>query len=701
MSALSHLRVVATAAFPANTSVAMEHSIRRETEPIPVFGDDSVLVWNLNCLGRPANANGAWGRISFIGLENTWLTYAKEIAMILLNPSHPLLLNRGVFLSTPPRQPRTVRSFVKCMAILQDLAKDNGFPASLTWWSRDDFINSIRHLQQVPQPSPQVIASVGKIAALLYTCRSVLSEGGIAQHPWPNPENNPLRGTQRRKPLATQPVSPELFYPLIQAAWAYVSLFSVDIIAARGRSAVSNERPRQPASTGSLDTSFDQYMDRDDEPILLKKSRHPTQKEQENVNWRQLSARITGGATLDLFTNGNLSGRRRRHVVAQALQSGRISVVGGVFAPVQALPGRDRPWRDSFDSHSAGVETRMLREACYVIIASMTMMRDSEVQELQRGSVTAHYGVAALKSPLIKNEPHRPLKYWWITDPVQKAIEVLESTSPHETHLFSSSRASTARSKVADQRGFHVTKALQRFRKRINETVLSTGLSPIPAGPITPHMLRRTMALLTEYEHGGQIAAGLQLKHSQATGTSNALTASYSRETERWAKERGEVKARTTARLALDELAVGTPKEISAQGPGGSSVQRVIGSTRRSAAQVVDKTTRARLLAAEFPDMRFGTINLCLGDKGIAACLTKSERETNTDVKPSMCVPSECPNSVLLPTHIAVWKAEEKSLLELRSSRRLSALNRARIDSELLSIRKAIRDKNSTEDATR
>ncbi|WP_156109996.1 hypothetical protein, partial [Cryobacterium sp. MLB-32] len=200
MSALSHLRVVATAAFPANASVAMEHSIRRETEPIPVFGDDSVLVWNLNCLGRPANANGAWGRISFIGLENTWLTYAKEIAMILLNPSHPLLLNRGVFLSTPPRQPRTVRSFVKCIAILQDLAKDNGFPASLTWWSRDDFINSIQHLQQVPQPSPQVIASVGKIAALLYTCRSVLSEGGIAQHPWPNPENNPLRGTQRRKP---------------------------------------------------------------------------------------------------------------------------------------------------------------------------------------------------------------------------------------------------------------------------------------------------------------------------------------------------------------------------------------------------------------------------------------------------------------------------------------------------------------------
>ncbi|WP_231556529.1 hypothetical protein, partial [Cryobacterium sp. MLB-32] len=60
MSALSHLRVVATAAFPANASVAMEHSIRRETEPIPVFGDDSVLVWNLNCLGRPANANGAW-----------------------------------------------------------------------------------------------------------------------------------------------------------------------------------------------------------------------------------------------------------------------------------------------------------------------------------------------------------------------------------------------------------------------------------------------------------------------------------------------------------------------------------------------------------------------------------------------------------------------------------------------------------------
>ncbi|WP_233204306.1 hypothetical protein, partial [Cryobacterium sp. Y62] len=184
-------------------------------------------------------------------------------------------------------------------------------------------------------------------------------------------------------------------------------------------------------------------------------------------------------------------------------------------------------------------------------------------------------------------------------------------------------------------------------------------------------------------------------------GSVGETTNSAVRNTRGRSKERGEVKARTTARLALDELAVGTPNEISAQGPGGSSVQRVVGSTRRSAAQVVDKTTRARLLAAEFPDMRFGTINLCLGDKGVAACLTKSERETNADVKPSMCVPAECPNSVLLPTHIKVWKAEEKSLLELRSSRRLSALNRARIDSELLSIRKAIRDKHPTEDATR
>ena len=71
----------------------------------------------------------------------------------------------------------------------------------------------------------------------------------------------------------------------------------------------------------------------------------------------------------------------------------------------------------------------MLRNACYVLVVGLSMMRDSEIHEITPGSIVDYYGTPAIKSTKGKHDPNLPIKHWWITAPVAEAVVVAEQLS--------------------------------------------------------------------------------------------------------------------------------------------------------------------------------------------------------------------------------------------------------------------------------
>ena len=49
----------------------------------------------------------------------------------------------------------------------------------------------------------------------------------------------------------------------------------------------------------------------------------------------------------------------------------------------------------------------MIRAACYIFVAALSMMRDSEIQEIGRDAIVSHYGSPAIRSRRIKHDRGR------------------------------------------------------------------------------------------------------------------------------------------------------------------------------------------------------------------------------------------------------------------------------------------------------
>ena len=73
------------------------------------------------------------------------------------------------------------------------------------------------------------------------------------------------------------------------------------------------------------------------------------------------------------------------------------------------------------------------------------------------------------------------------------------------------------------------------FTGYVNRHRHLTGLPHIPEGKVTPHMFRRTMAMLTSDFPGSEIAIGMQLKHMATRALANRHTQGYYAAAPAWA----------------------------------------------------------------------------------------------------------------------------------------------------------------------
>jgi hypothetical protein len=422
--------------------------------------------------------------------------------------------------------------------------------------------------------------------------------------------------------------------------------------------------------------------------------------------WKPLARLVYERPLNDLLSAQYEEGRTRRRMVEEVVAAGRTVPVDGKgthlhlpidtahFAMVTRADGRRGPWRESISRADLDVELRMVRAAIYVFVAALSMMRDSEVQEIERGALTTHYGSSALRSHKVKHDPSSPELYWWIIEPVAEAIAVAARLSWHPTHVFATINPPTGKGRRG-RRGIIARQDIENFITYVNAHHEQYGLEEIPAGKVYPHMLRKTMAVITRQEPDGEIALGLQLKHAARRALANRVTEGYGHKDPAWAKEFDDQLELAAATRLVELLRDRQSGADVAVGPGAArlhaGLDKVLDHIEQAQddpelrAQVMDDRTLALLLREEFPSLHWGTLNHCLWNADTAECQNTLPQELRgSGPLLGMCQPAKCRNSVVIKKlHGRLWLAEENDLKAMLRTKKLSPVRDASLQARL------------------
>ncbi|MFD9223327.1 hypothetical protein ACFWDI_25730 [Streptomyces sp. NPDC060064] len=716
----------------------------------PAFGH--IDEWPCDCLRRPANKSPAQWKCVF-PLDPVWNLRAREVAFSMLNPNHQALRNAGIFLPRKKWAPATVIKVCFSVSQLGAWALREGMPDNLHFWSVEDWQGYIDHCASSTKPE-SVRSAVGAVRHLV-RFSPILTGTDPLEDPWPGQTDSDVAKVATCDGLATPSIPPEVWWPLLRAAWSYIDRFSASILDQRDREAEgAATAPTAPAtlSAESINHQLELWLTNPANLVPVS-DRDARFNPKGSPIWSSLSRAVTTGASSTAFaTKNNRQGMERRQKVLRMIEeTGRIRPVHPAGAkqfepdyadygtrrrssqamdatlqkwlanpanlvPVHAETSRLAPgepvWsaleallydtservdvfgigskqgrrrRDLVLQAAVGErrivywdkqlarDLRMLRASCYIFVAALSAMRDSEIQEIQRGALTQHYGAPAIGSRKSKGDSSRPQANWWIIEPVAQALAVAERLSWHDTHVFATMTPPSEGGPAGRGRaGISAADDIDFFIETVNVTRHLTGVEEIPPGRVRPHMFRRTMSIIASQQPDGDIALGIQLKHAARRALANRLTGAYGKPDAKWAKEFDTDLQTAAAQKLVGLLQARRTGATIAVGPGATrfhagldKVNAVIVANSTLRAQVADERLEITLLRDEFANLHLGTVNHCLWNAPTAECqnqLPPAQRGQAPLL--GACQPSRCRNSVLTLSHERIWRMEEADLVE-------------------------------------
>ncbi|MDV9168640.1 hypothetical protein R6V09_00590 [Streptomyces sp. W16] len=474
------------------------------------------------------------------------------------------------------------------------------------------------------------------------------------------------------------------------------------------RRASTGKQPRSPAE---LDAVLQGWLADPAHLVPVCEDTVPTRRGPRTVRtprWAVLARLIYGTHSPHTISVSTAAGRRRRERVQAAVDAGQCQVLTGQahgadlprptphFTHVQRADGTTGPWRTHLTDRELGDELRALQGAVYCFVAALSMMRDSEIQEIRRGALTVHYGSPAVRSHKRKSEPAPIAEKWWIIDPVATALTVMERLSQHPTHLFTTLTHPGAFGRGASgRRGVKAPDVIDAFIAHINFRHTYTGLQPIPEARVRPHQFRKTMSVICAQEPDGEIALGIQLKHAARRILANPTTHSYAAPDGTWMREFDDRLATAAAAKLTNLLTARTAGHPVAVGP---AAPRLHAGLDRAAAQVpdahtnhegqlqalvADARTAADLIRSELPELHLGTLNHCLWQPERAECTKQLPEAERGAPLIGACQPARCRNSAVTADHARVWLAEHHDLAQQLRDRRLPPARRAALQARL------------------
>lgn len=672
--------------FWSDGAAVLQSSSLESNHEVPRFGERRI--WALDALGVPRNARSRM-RIHFSRFEGEWNLRAREIAMARLNPAHEVVRDAGLYLKGKPLHPATINArLLGVLRFSRWLEREHPLLSigDVTQAHLDSFLDPIR-ANRGASTVKVMITSLRE----LFDLRLVLTGDVLSFRPWGDVDATKLSGQRAHGELATAPIPPHAWWPILRASWRYIDVFAPDILAAEKELARQSTR-RVRYDRGDIEDEFIRWLTADDSYVPVHRS-VPDGYRHGLINWHALSMMVSRGGSTGVFAPGNSEGRRRRQRVRDAVATGKIStVVGGLrveTAQVTRRDGSQGPWIDGWDARTIDEQRAALMGACLVLCLALTMMRSSEILSIRKGAITTHYGAPAVRAKLRKLRGRGEDHKWWITEPVVKALRIAESLSTGD-YVFSSLKPGSV--------DFYPGVRIRSFFSVVNRIADSAGLDPIPDINVTPHMFRRTMAIIAGQQPDGEIALGLQLKHVARRALANSTTSGYAATTADWAAEFEHELQESVASKLVAQWSEGSLRGARLAGAGaqkfraGLEEAAAVASVSPAGPQTGDQRLLRTLLRDEFSTLRWGTVNHCLGVLEQAACLRGvPEDVASHGVMPNRCDPTGCANSVITSEHKAVWVAEEKDLREKLKDRRMAPHHRRQLDGELREVRDVLR----------
>src|SRR5712691_7844784 len=486
-----------------------------------VFGSNR---WDLTGLRTTVNKPPSAHLLDFtVGLPGPWSLLARELCMCRIDVR--AARQAGIIIKRPaqPLTSRTLTSHVRRVAAFA-AQTGRGLPST---WTPPDADALLRWHAERTRSHRDLVKTV-ELARDLRRFAPLLTAGGLRFEPWPGLAKEQiltrvLGGSAPPAPEGTlTPLLPlEAFIPLFLAARAYVEVFAADILclhrcflrepgthdrvpaAEAVRAWAAHPGTRVPGCT-ERSAALAAAKTRPGEPI-----------------W-QVIARLAGASPKALRSGCG-------PIIQELTDAGRTwPGLGPVTAAAERPDGSTGPWRGPFETiGDLNQERAMLRAAACIVLVGLTGMRDSEAQELRRDAVHDYYGTPALRTRRHKLRGGEPEPVsWWACDLAIAAYHVLEALSEHPDHVI----AGITRNRRA---GINARHAMHSFAARINATIATTGLAPIPdVRQLSPQVLRETAAYaMGRFTELGDLVTGYLFGHARATTTTTTTTttASYQR----------------------------------------------------------------------------------------------------------------------------------------------------------------------------
>jgi integrase len=347
-----------------------------------------------------------------------------------------------------------------------------------------------------------------------------------------------------------------------------------------------------------------------------------------------------------------------------------------LWTPMTADIG-GRPWLERMPYRAYAFYEQRLAAACYIVIAYLSGMRDSEVKHLRRGCLTidtdggvhsegrlARHKVTSLA---FKGEgtPLGVEATWVVGAPVADAIRVLEQLQPPEQDwLFAS--LSTSRHHRGRRDGKpHTNQVLTVSATNEDIAGLITWINDYCArhdqpdrvpdvadrpARVTTGQFRRTLAWFIARRPGGTIAGAIAYRHHSVqmfegyAGTSNS---GFRTEVEaEQALARGEALAMMVERHEHEHLTGPAAEEAHARLHEYGRQVRFPGTLPR------DRRQFAKLVAQHDPHVYPGRYVTCVHNPDRALC----HNGTRKDPSLGDCQPLACRNVALTPDNLTTWQ---------------------------------------------
>lgn len=666
--------------------------------PSPFAGDDVCLRAGLALPGgtrRPRFDDDLWDFTEVIGLavhiplanrrfnfaaigDPRWRLVAKELIMAVLAPRHPAVAEL-------PRAYRTPLHLRSCAGRLGELTRffrwlDQRHVTALAdvdTHTCEAYLAFRRYILDengtvVGEQGPSVRRAAAQIVVDLVNYRDLFTADRVRPdvRPWGGASASAVAEMRSGRDGNTTPaVDDEILQPMLAAALHLVHVLGPHAI-------TLNEQIREYDRVDAARATRPHPTTPPVEDILTVLAHYTTagtplpQHEDHEITKRLAAgwsaddpllpvatgilARQAGRRTIEPRWMPRLRGPLTDAVAAVGVE--KVFVRDAEDAPT--ADGATRPWSAPLHRSQAVAVVGIVRTAAIIVLAASSGMRSSELMELRVGCRRPiEEPIPGLKryriaSKIVKGQPLGGTDDEWVViEPAFRAVELAEQLHPDPGHgvlLFSR---------------FAFTVRYAWFRNWVNSPPgQRLGLTPIPEGPVSLRMLRRTIALEMAYRPGGVLAAKLQLKHI-ATATTEGYAARPGGAQAELLSEVNKHEADRNLDLVLAEFR-NYQQGILPAGPGARSLTAFFASidaeiTAASAtAPKVQHNDRdiLNLLTKRAKVLHLGPANYCwFTDPSRALCLKIAGTPTADRPLIGMCDSARCPQATHHPIHRPVW----------------------------------------------